>query len=189
MRGLSSELLGDLDETTSLSEDVALHLAISTLPSYVVYSGKNLYQEWTAGGPNGAKYTTSSNGWMEEDTFFDWVMNAFLSNIPEARPVTLIFDGHASHITLPLVKLAPSNQITVLRLPSHTTHYLQPLDVGVYGPLKISWEKILVKYAHQHLGRALSKDEFPRLVKDLWETIKPESKMSGFRSCGIVPLY
>ena len=125
---------------------------------------------------------------MEGDTFYDWFKNMFLENIPEARPVLLIFDGHASHITLPLIKLALSNKVTVLRLPSHTTHYLQPLDVGVYGPVKTAWEKILVKYARQHLGRALTKDEFPRLVKDLWDTVKPESLRSGFRSCGIVPL-
>ena len=158
------------------------------LPPYVVYSGKNLYKEWTMGGAQNARYTTSSNGWMEGDTFYDWLQNMFIPNIPDIRPVLLIFDGHASHVTFPLVQLAVRNNITILRLPSHTTHYLQPLDVGVYGPVKTAWEKILVRYARLNLGRALLKDEFPKLVKQLWDVaMKSDSLRSGFRSCGIVP--
>ncbi|XP_071511710.1 uncharacterized protein [Diadema antillarum] len=157
-------------------------------PPYVVYSGKNLYNEWTMGGAQNARYTTSSNGWMEGDTFYDWLQNTFIPNIPDIRPVQLIFDGHASHITFPLVQLAVRNNITILRLPSYTTHYLQPLDMGVYGPVKAAWEKILVQYARLNLGRALLKDEFPKLVKQLWDVaMKSDSLRSGFRSCGIVP--
>ncbi|XP_054763394.2 uncharacterized protein LOC129269981 [Lytechinus pictus] len=158
------------------------------LPPYVLYSGKNLNTEWTKDGVPNARYNTSHNGWMEAVTLFDWFQNMFLPNIPQVRPVLLIFDGTASHITFPLVKLASENEITILPIPSSTTHYLNPLNVSVYGPVKTAWEKILLAYATENLGRALVKDEFPRLVKDLWnEEMKPESLVSGFKSCGIMP--
>lgn len=32
----------------------------------------------------------------------------------------------------------------MLRLPSHLTHRLQPLDYGVFGPLKKGWDRILL---------------------------------------------
>lgn len=130
------------------------------LPPYIVYSGKNLYKEWTMGGAEGARYTTSSNGWIERDVFLDWFENHFLRHVPSTRPMLLIFDGHSSHITIQLVRKAVNNGITILRLPSHTTHFLQPLDVGVYGPVKKAWEKILISFSRKNLGRAVKRMTF-----------------------------
>ena len=45
-------------------------------------------------------------------------------------------DNHESHISIPLIELAIANNVCLLGLPPHTTHILQPLDVGVFGPLK-----------------------------------------------------
>jgi hypothetical protein len=45
-------------------------------------------------------------------------------------------DGHSSHITGDMIALCMENDIGLLILPPHCSHLLQPLDVGVYGPLK-----------------------------------------------------
>ena len=45
------------------------------------------------------------------------------------RPVLLIQDGHASHMSIGLIELARANDVHLLCLPAHTTHILQPLDV------------------------------------------------------------
>lgn len=43
--------------------------------------------------------------------------------------VLLILDGHASHVnSVEMLEFANSNDITILCLPSHTTHSLQTLD-------------------------------------------------------------
>ena len=52
-------------------------------------------------------------------------------------------DGHQSHISLQLVKTAKEKGIHLYCLPPHTTDKLQPLDVGVYGPIKQAWKKIM----------------------------------------------
>ena len=54
-------------------------------------------------------------------------------------PILLIYDGHGSHTTLDWVTLARENNIILFCLPPHTTHRLQPLDVGCFGPLQIAW--------------------------------------------------
>ena len=51
-------------------------------------------------------------------------------------PVILFLDGHKSHETLALVEIAKKHGITLFVFPPHTTHLLQPLDVGVFGPFK-----------------------------------------------------
>ena len=60
------------------------------------------------------------------DLYLEW-FKFFIANIPPTRPVLLIEDGHASHISIEVIKLAQSNDIHLLCLPSHTTHLLQPL--------------------------------------------------------------
>lgn len=47
----------------------------------------------------------------------------------------LILDGHASHISTAAIEFCIRQKIILLCLPAHTTHILQPLDVGVFGPL------------------------------------------------------
>jgi len=75
-------------------------------------------------------FANSVNGWINSDLFFQW-FEFFLANIPPTRPMLLIMDGHGSHISIELIELARSKDIYLLCLPSHTTHVLQPLDVGV----------------------------------------------------------
>ena len=48
-------------------------------------------------------------------------------SIGREGPVLLIYDGHASHIGIQVIKLVIKNNIHLLRSPSHTTHLLQPL--------------------------------------------------------------
>jgi len=59
----------------------------------------------------------------------------FITVIPPARPVLLIEDGHGSHILIELIELARVNNV-YLCLPAHTTHILQPLDIGVFKSFK-----------------------------------------------------
>ncbi len=55
-------------------------------------------------------------------------------------PRLLILDGHNSHTTAAFLEYAKEHDIEVLCLPSHTTHWLQPCDVGVFGPLDTRWK-------------------------------------------------
>lgn len=57
------------------------------------------------------------------------------------RPILLILDGHGSHLTDRMIELAIEHDIHLYCLPPHTTHRLQPLDVGVFGPLQRRWEE------------------------------------------------
>jgi hypothetical protein len=48
----------------------------------------------------------------------------------------LIYDGHNSHISGGFISHCIQNRISLLILPPHTSHVLQPLDVAIFGPLK-----------------------------------------------------
>jgi hypothetical protein len=134
------------------------------LPPYIIYKGVNLYARWTEGGPAGARYGMSKSGWMEGDNILDWFGSAFVPAVVHlltSGPVVLFVDGHHSHLSLSLVKMAYGKGVHIFCLPPHTTHILQPLDVGVYGPLKQTWKRILKGYKLATLAANVSKENFP----------------------------
>ena len=75
------------------------------LPPYVVYSCKILYLNWTRDGYPGSWYSTSENGWMDSNVYRDWFKRMFILSIGREGPVLLIYDGHASHIGIQVIKL------------------------------------------------------------------------------------
>ena len=85
-------------------------------------------------------FTHSDTGWINADLFLEW-FKFFIKNIPPTRPVLLIQDGHSSHVSTELVDLARENNIYLLCLPSHTSHILQPLDVGCFKSFKANFSK------------------------------------------------
>ena len=161
------------------------------LPPFILYKGKNMYQRWIEGGPAGTLYGITESGWMDGANYLSWFTKLFLpavSHLTKTAPVVLIQDGHHSHISLELIQQARDNNVVLLCLPPNTTHLLQPLDVGVFAPVKKAWKKILKEYKLQTRGLKASKEVFPSLIGKLWDAaLKPSDFIGGFRGVGLVP--
>ena len=52
-------------------------------------------------------------------------------------------DGLHSHISLKLIRSARENNVRLFCLPPNCAHVVQPLDVGVFAPVKKVWAQIL----------------------------------------------
>ncbi|KAJ8945540.1 hypothetical protein NQ318_020385, partial [Aromia moschata] len=105
-------------------------------------------------------------------------------------PKLLIFDGHNSHIILPLIDMAIKHNIELLCLPSHTSHVLQPLDVGVFKPTKTAWRNVLKSFYQESGFKNVDKVLFPSLLKKLQETgcFSRSNAIGGFEGSGIYTL-
>lgn len=157
-------------------------------PPFVVYKGKNLYQEWMSNGPKGAVYSVSDNGWMETRIFTDYFRHLVLWLKGTPKPVLLIFDGHMSHISMGTVQHALDNSIVILCLPAHCSHLLQPLDVGVFKQAKSTWRQILKDYYAESRLKAVNKSAFQALLNRLYKaSFKPAHVTSSFAKTGIFP--
>jgi len=133
-------------------------------------------------------FANSVNGWISSDLFFQW-FEFFLANIPPTRPMLLIMDGHGSHISIELIELARSKDIYLLCLPSHTTHVLQPLDVGVFKSFKSNFSKACSKYLAANPGRVITSDKLASLVAEAWPlSLTPLYILAGFKKTGIYPI-
>ena len=104
------------------------------------------------------------------------------------KPVLLIYDGHGSHLTYNTVKLAMDNEIIIFCLPPNCSHAQQPLDVGVFSPMKKVWRDILKNWYRESRLQNVTKASFPFLLKKMFEKIKPQNAVSGFKGTGLYPL-
>ena len=77
----------------------------------------------------------------------------------------------------------------ILYLPAHTTHVLQPLDVGGFKSFKSHFSKACSKYMSQHPGRVVTADKLVSLVAEAWpHSFTSVNIMSGFQKTGVYPL-
>ena len=69
-------------------------------------------------------------------------------------------DGHRSHVDAESVAIAELNNVSIILLPAHTSHELQPLDKAVFKSLKAAYYEQCRFWHLQHPGRALNKAAF-----------------------------
>lgn len=156
------------------------------LPLLCVFKGKYVMENWIDQDvASQTAVSASSRGWMETTLFFNWFRDVFLRNIGEDRPVLLIYDGHTTHISTQLIRLAQENQVTIMKLPPHTTHLLQPLDVAVFKSLKTKWDSELCKWQRSNPRKKIPKQEFVSLLSRLVADVPRTNIINGFKSTGI----
>ena len=96
-------------------------------------------KQWPCLTDAGAVHGVSESGWIDACNFLSWILKLVclaVSHLASTGPVFLFMDGHHSHISLPLIRAVRENNVQLFCLPQNCTHVLQPLDVGVFAPLK-----------------------------------------------------
>lgn len=102
------------------------------LPPFVIFKGLSLSNDLNAEDyPDDTLFYHSKSGYMVIELFEVW-FEEFICRAPAKRPLMLIFDGHASHLSLSVVRAAKENGVILLCIPPHTSHIYQPMDVGVF---------------------------------------------------------
>ena len=100
----------------------------------------------------------------------------------------LIIDGYGSHMTIPFHNLATENKIVLFRLPPHSTHLTQPLDVGVFQPFK-HYHTDAIDKAVRLGDEKFGKLEFLAAFQSFRnQTFKPITIRHAFKSTGLVTL-
>jgi len=69
--------------------------------------------------------------------------NSYTSDKANRRTRLLVCDGHDSHISAEFVRYCYEHNIALLLLLPHSSHLIQPLDVGVFSSLKAAMRSTL----------------------------------------------
>lgn len=100
----------------------------------------------------------------------------------------MLCDNHESHISIQALNLAKENSITILTFPPHSTHKLQPLDVGIFGPFQKYYDSAVDSWMMHHPGERFSIYEVAECVGKAHEkALVPETITKAFKVTGIRP--
>ncbi|XP_046970598.1 uncharacterized protein LOC124537752 [Vanessa cardui] len=136
----------------------------SFIPPFMIFARKRMQDRLLDGSPPETQGTCSPSGWINGEIFLEWIRFFTYHVRPTAeRKVLLILDNHESHKFYPALEYASQNHVILLSLPPHTSNKLQPLDVAVYGPLKIFFEQEINRFQKAHPGRIVNQYDVARL--------------------------
>jgi len=99
----------------------------------------------------------------------------------------LILDDHESHHSTEFELYCQQNNIITLCMPPHSSHLLQPLDVGCFGPLKQAYGRQVEDLMRMHINH-VSKLEFLCASREaFFASITERNIQGGFSGAGLMP--
>jgi hypothetical protein len=161
------------------------------VPPFVIVAGKNHLASWyqNSGFPPDWVIAVSENGWTTNERGMDWIQH--FDKHTKARTVggyrLLVLDGHESHHSDEFEEYCKDNNIITLCMPPHSSHLLQPLDVGIFGPLKKAYGRQIEDMMQAYIFHITKDDFFPAFYAAFKETMTESNIQGGFRGAGLLP--
>ncbi|XP_045188616.2 uncharacterized protein LOC123546428 [Mercenaria mercenaria] len=161
------------------------------IPPYFIFKGKRMRSELLEGASPGTQGTVTESGWSNSDVFLEYLDTHFLKYVQrpsEDQPLLLIFDGHKSHITIPVINWAKEHNVSLFVLPAHTSHVLQPLDVGCYGPMQRIYNAQCHKFLRENPSSKITRYDVCSLACNAYTSaLSVVNIRSAFKRTGIYP--
>jgi len=162
-----------------------------TVPPFIIFKAAIHLSAWyeDSGLPRNWVITLSENGWTTNEIGYEWIQH--FDKYTKERAIgqyrLLILDGHESHISVQFQQYCKEHNIITLCMPPHSSHLLQPLDVGCFSPLKAAYSRQIEKFMRLRISH-ITKLEFLPAFKEAFKTAFTEQNIrSGFRATGLVP--
>jgi hypothetical protein len=165
----------------------------TALPPLVIFKAKNISGNWISKStPWDWLFSNSSKGWTSNEHGMEWLRRVFQPATREkamGKPRLLICDGHDSHISGNFIVHCMEYNIVLLVLPPHTSHYTQPLDVAVFGPLATALGQETDRLTSITSASRISKAEWVELyTKARQKAVTSQNIHSSWRGAGLFPL-
>jgi len=162
------------------------------LPPCIVFKGKSHIQAWYEDNalPSDWRIELSENGWTTDQIGLSWLQNIFIpttNGYTKGRYRLLILDGHGSHLTPQFDQMCNQNNIVPICMPAHSSHLLQPLDVGCFAVLRRTYRRLVEEKMRQRINHIDKLDFLSAYPQARKEAFKTDNIKNGFMATGLVP--
>lgn len=163
----------------------------NSLNPLVIWPSATHRSHWTTHSTPGWHFACTDSGYTNNDINLHWIQHVFdplTKATANGKPRILISDGLASHESLKVMTFCYENNIILCRLPSHTSHKLQPCDIAVFGPLKTAYREQVERLFRGGAG-TIGKQHFTLLYSRARATAMTARNIrSAWSKAGLVPL-
>uniref|UniRef100_A0A8H7K6L1 DDE-1 domain-containing protein n=1 Tax=Bionectria ochroleuca TaxID=29856 RepID=A0A8H7K6L1_BIOOC len=170
----------------------AINAAGWAIPPFLVVKGQYHLSSWTQDNnlPPNWRISVSENGWTSNEFAVDWIKHFDQSTRTQTKGKyrLLVLDGHESHHSMEFEEYCKQNNIITLCMPPHSSHLLQLLDVGCFGPLKKAYSRQIEHLMKVRITHITKEDFFPAFLEAFNTSITKENIQGGFRGAGLIPL-
>ncbi|XP_055308978.1 uncharacterized protein LOC129572890, partial [Sitodiplosis mosellana] len=175
---------------TNVSMALSISASGQTIPAFYLFPRKKMSATYmthassdAVGFANGSGYMTSA----EFNTYMDHFIK--FSGAQKGSPTLLLLDNHTSHLSVEAIDKAIKHDITMLSFPPHCTHRMQPLDVSVFGPMKIMYTKKCQEWKNSNATVAFDLHHVPLIADQCLDLCATRKNIkSAFQTTGVYPL-
>jgi hypothetical protein len=162
------------------------------IPPLVIFEAVMHQAAWYADGliPPDWAIGVSENGWTTNKIGLWWlehVSDKYTKDRTLGCYRLLILDGHGSHVTPEFDQYCSEHLIILLCMPPHSSHLLQPLDVGCFAVLKRSYGRLLKQKMSLGVNHIDKQEFLPLYQQARAEALHKSNIRSGFAATGLVP--
>lgn len=162
------------------------------IPPYFIFPGERYLDSLLSGSTPGADGTMTKSGWSNSEVFKKYFKTHFMKYVQgrgdSSEYILVLYDGHRSHISLDLVDWALERKIILFVLPPHTSHILQPMDIGCFGPLQNRYIQECTAFARMNHRVVTRYDVCTLACKAYTMALSPSNLQAAFKRAGIHPL-
>jgi len=160
------------------------------LKPMVIWPATTHRSNWTTYNTPGWHYACSESGYTDSKISLEWLKRVFDLQTREranGKPRVLICDGFGTHETLEILEHCFTNNILLCRLPSHTSHKLQPCDIAVFSPLKVAYRDNVERMERGGVN-TIGKQHFTALYSPAREvSFTKRNVLAGWSKGGLLP--
>jgi hypothetical protein len=194
------ELVKDIGNRSWISIVECIGTDGTNLSPLVIYTGAKVQAQWfhDAFSPSDYKeiskwkFDSTKTGYSNCEIALWWLKDVFIPQTAPKDPSEwrlLFLDGHESHVSDDFMWECYNSKIWLIYPPSHATHVLQPLDVGVFSVLKSKYRAKLSQVRFNSTSSPIAKQVFLLCYKRAREdAFSAKNITSAWRTTGLWPV-
>lgn len=183
-------ILTSMERGKLMTVVTCMNAAGNYVPPLIIFPRKNMTEGLMDGAPPGAISACHPSGWIQSHLFTRWLIHFIEFTKPSKDdPVLLVLDGHYSHTrNIDVIELARTHNVSIVCFPPHSTHKMQPMDVGFMSPLKTYYAQAIETWLRNNPGRTLPNNNVCKLLGEAYnKAATMETSVNAFRKSGLFP--
>lgn len=184
--------MSSAEQGTNVTVAVAVNAAGTIMAPFFLFPKLNMQARFMDNVSSDCVGYANGSGWMQQAEFTKFMIhfihhaNCHKDSPTPAGAIQILLDNHVSHMSVSALDLAVEHGVTILSFPPHCSHRMQPLDCGMFSPIKAHYVSKYSTWMKNNAGKVFELHHVPHMVEQcLDEGVTPKIIKKAFERTGI----